>query len=408
MKKSLFILFILILSKNIFGQYNQNMYDFTGSTYALRYNPGMKLDKDIRWYMNLPIPILNGFNLDVTSTSLNAYKIFNKNKTISQTIKDFSRSITKDDFIGGNLKVPFINFGFRWYDKERKRKWFFTFDLDFNAYGYAFYPESLIGVLSEGIKKDKAVDLSDLAGEGSIYTSYSFGVNHKKDDSPITFGAKLKFYNSIATVNFDNNSIIQTASNSKGNVGLYVNSDTYLRTSGLNTKKDTTVGNILKKVFFSGNFGLGIDLGLTYEIDNNWTMTASVIDLGFINHSNDAKIINYKYDTKYEGDISETNSLDSIEGDIKDSFKNGDTIVSSFDSYIPTQFNLGFKYTLFGKSKRTILENEDCERCDKKKTATFTPKQHFGVQIHTLLKRWRPYSAISFIYHNQMFKRSRI
>ena len=73
-----------------------------------------------------------------------------------------------------------------------------------------------------------------------------------------------------------------------------------LRTSGLEAIRkvldDDTVDDasgirqvLLKRGFFGGDLGLGIDLGFSYNLDEKTLLTASVLDLGFIYHNTDTR-----------------------------------------------------------------------------------------------------------------------
>jgi len=72
-----------------------------------------------------------------------------------------------------------------------------------------------------------------------------------------------------------------------------LDADLNLRTSGIETLSDagdagTTTGNFMKRALFGGDLGLGIDLGFTYHLTERTTITGSVLDVGFLYHT-DAK-----------------------------------------------------------------------------------------------------------------------
>ena len=67
-----------------------------------------------------------------------------------------------------------------------------------------------------------------------------------------------------------------------------------LNTSGIASLSDLEESSqasnkILNRAFLSGNLGLGIDLGTTYEINEKWIASASFIDLGAIFHTKDVE-----------------------------------------------------------------------------------------------------------------------
>ena len=78
-----------------------------------------------------------------------------------------------------------------------------------------------------------------------------------------------------------------------------------LQTSGLSFLDEPNasdgLGILQKRLLFGGNLGFGIDLGFTYQPSPEWTVDASLQDIGFINYSKDVK--NYILDgyLEYEG-----------------------------------------------------------------------------------------------------------
>jgi len=57
-----------------------------------------------------------------------------------------------------------------------------------------------------------------------------------------------------------------------------------------------------------GGFGMAVDLGGVYKINNDWTVSASVLDLGFISWSNDMRAVNRAQSFEFNGfhDVSVT------------------------------------------------------------------------------------------------------
>lgn len=57
-----------------------------------------------------------------------------------------------------------------------------------------------------------------------------------------------------------------------------------------------------------GGFGMAVDLGGIYKINNDWTVSASVLDLGFISWSNDMRAVNRAQSFEFNGfhDVSVT------------------------------------------------------------------------------------------------------
>jgi hypothetical protein len=78
-----------------------------------------------------------------------------------------------------------------------------------------------------------------------------------------------------------------------------------LQTSGLSAFENTTTFHkqeIFKnRMLLGGDLGMGFDIGFTYQPRPEWTIDASIQDLGFINYTKDPQ--NYVLDNylEYEG-----------------------------------------------------------------------------------------------------------
>eukprot|EP00487_Bulimina_marginata_P001283 TRINITY_DN12754_c0_g1_i1.p1 TRINITY_DN12754_c0_g1~~TRINITY_DN12754_c0_g1_i1.p1 ORF type:complete len:106 (+),score=10.02 TRINITY_DN12754_c0_g1_i1:148-465(+) len=66
-----------------------------------------------------------------------------------------------------------------------------------------------------------------------------------------------------------------------------------LQTSGISFLSEPEVndelGILKKRLLFGGNLGVGIDLGFTHQPAPEWTIDASLQDIGFVNYSKDVK-----------------------------------------------------------------------------------------------------------------------
>src|SRR5690606_29461661 len=94
-----------------------------------------------------------------------------------------------------------------------------------------------------------------------------------------------------------------------GSINIYdhllEDADVLVQTSGTASLIDNddvngagdVMSHVLGRAFFGGNLGVGLDLGATYEINRNWTVSASILDLGAVFHTNDVE--NYRAHGSY-------------------------------------------------------------------------------------------------------------
>lgn len=138
-------------------------------------------------------------------------------------------------------------------------------------------------------------------------TVYHVGIN-KKMDHKLTLGGRLKIYSGIFNVESTNNNGYFTTRDSPNGPNYYRhfadNLDIRVNTSGYASLKDNNktveeaTADLLKRSFFGGNIGVGVDFGATYKIEDKITVTGSVQDLGMMFHKKTWKIISIMAVTK--------------------------------------------------------------------------------------------------------------
>jgi len=112
-----------------------------------------------------------------------------------------------------------------------------------------------------------------------------------------------------------------------------------------------TAQDIIKKFFFSKNFGPGLDLGLTYKYTDRLQLSAAVLDLGFIYYTSNIRNYTAKGSYVFEGaniQFPENSYIDYWK-DIKDSFNEQIQAGENKKNYIswrPTSVYVGLKYGL--------------------------------------------------------------
>jgi len=135
-----------------------------------------------------------------------------------------------------------------------------------------------------------------------------------------------------------------------------IKSNLELNTSGLTKYLDENydgdagediVDDVTKKAFMGGNLGLGVDLGLTYYPEKNIQLTASLVDIGYVSHSNEVESFTFKGDYNFKGVITDFNSGGTIDDAYQD-FKDAiplDTIYKSYTTQRPLNINSSFQYS---------------------------------------------------------------
>ena len=125
-----------------------------------------------------------------------------------------------------------------------------------------------------------------------------------------------------------------------------------------------------------GGFGLGIDLGATYKLNDDWNFSAALLDLGFISWSNDMQACNindqFLFDGFHDAEVSKSspNSFKNQGQSYSDQMAEFANLQDQGDqggrtTGIGTTLNVGAEYTLpmyrqlsFGLLSSTRLQGE--------------------------------------------------
>lgn len=173
------------------------------------------------------------------------------------------------------------------------------------------------------------------------YTELSFATAAQKDKW--SYGLRLKFLLANNLTNLDLRSF-----------DLFTEEfGTEVRAAS-NFEYDRTSSNGL------GGFGAGVDLGLTYQINEQLSVQASIVDLGFISWGVD-KVVN-SLNTTYKGifieDITNINVADDETIFASDSLERlffPDTLSTNSSIYLPAYGQMGMTYSLGHKSSLGLL-----------------------------------------------------
>lgn len=179
---------------------------------------------------------------------------------------------------------------------------------------------------------NKTYNIGDINVGAKSYVELGIGHSHQINDK-LRVGAKLKFLFGVASADFLFKDVkADLASNEKWIVSGTATADVSMQGFAYKTEKkeynDPSKGEYERinsaKVEGAGlgGFGMAIDLGAVYKINDDWSVNAAVLDLGFISWKNDMQAIN-------RADKFEFNGF----RDLSVSSDNGTTIDDQIDSY---------------------------------------------------------------------------
>ncbi len=396
MKKliNFFLLFNVFL---VFAQAGVNSYNFGQSPQSAMINPSYDLETNY----HLTIPLIGSHNIHVASSGMTAYDFLASN---SIPFEDKARStvyqLEANDYIVLNQKMEFLNLG-----QKLRNGMYLSFGFYEELDLFSTLPVEFLHLFYEGMSiPGKMYKIDDFVMQSNLTMVYHVGVQ-KKLTNKLDIGIRLKLYNAAYDVQATSN-----AGNFSSNISdenIYSHSlndiDIKLRTSGGAIKYDENndpikdngdiilennsgdevyfddyfrVGYLVNKTFINGNKGVGIDLGVTYQMKENLILSASINDLGAIFNMNQVKNYSYKGNYTSDGLAFEWDSpigyLQRLEDDIDEHIPltiDG----NSYTTLRPFHVNAFVSFS-HGKSRKNV--------CKFHKTVSHYYTGNFGVLIH--------------------------
>ncbi|HIP47460.1 MAG TPA: hypothetical protein EYG92_00625 [Lutibacter sp.] len=389
---------------SLYSQNNIPLFDFANAPQTLLLNPAY----DIEAQYHVTIPFFGGNKISIESSGITAYDLFANNSTPFQDkVQNTIYQLTDKDFLLTNQKMELIHIG------QRIRKdLYISYGLYEELDLFMSFPVELLKLPFEGTSfSGKNYNIDGFNLQANLMSVYHVGVQ-RKYSKQLSLGARLKFYNSA--FDFSVGSIkgsFKTDINNDNTVTHSLNDfDLAIKSAGLPIKIDSDLkiirdsnnnillndngtdvtitdfisrGNILTNTLFSGNKGVGFDLGATYKI-KKITLAASINDLGFIYNYKLAQTYSYKGDYVKESLAFEYDSSDPIsyvDRLVKDITDTNPVNIQDkgYISFRPFQINLFATYAFGG------IRNNQCQYL--KSAYSYKPIDKIGAHIYT---QYRP------------------
>lgn len=384
MKILLSILLPLAIYLSGHAQNKQLLYNFNSQPQSLMSNPG----SDITFQKHRGIPLLSGLNIQAGSSGISIFDIFEEGGNINQAIDNAINTLSDRDFFTLHQELEIISFGWQ----SRQSEIYFSGGMYQETDILLYYPKDIALLAYRGNASfiDEPFEFSDVSFTGELLTVYHFGIN-KKISGKWQLGARAKIYSSIANVTSTSNTgdfITQETPNGPNILSHRIrDADLTANTSGLDflfdTEQDASAGDFAQRALLSSNLGLGIDVGATYTINNRWTATGSIIDIGIIRHANNIKNYNASgsltvngLELEFPATVDGQGTLDyweELEDQIEENISLDDDLRDSYTTWRPVKFNASLQYG-FG---RVIGDACDCNN-----SGGTTRMRHAGVQLY--------------------------
>lgn len=403
---------ILLFSCLAYSQNKQVLYGFDEIPQSLLINPGATMtNKD--WYMG--IPLLSHVHANFGTTGVSVYDLFaDDGKDFNQKLRTAINGMTNSDFFSVNQQLEIFSGGFSLGSSYETDK-FISFGMYQETDMFIYFPKDYAVLALEGNQSniDRVFDLSDLNVSAELISVLHVGFN-KKMNEKLTYGIRGKFYSSVMNFSSIKNRGTFVTRNGEDNFYDHIfDLDLALRTSGLksllddsNSDASNDISTLAKRLLFSGNVGLGLDLGFTYDLSDRMSIDASLQDIGFIFQSKD--IENYELNGTLVFDginpiFPETGSGQTAEDyweGVSDNFEELFDLKETTTQYVtwrPIKFNSAIRYS-FGKKV-----DEECNCIAE----TGDYLNAIGAQLFAVNRPKHPQLALTAYYYRRLFDQLR-
>ncbi len=364
MKSLKYIIAAAVISVAAEAQQVNTLYFMNNVQERSEYNPAFQPEHDI--YVDLPV--LPNFRLGFGHNSLKLNDIiYNQNvngfdSTItflhpSADRDKFYKKLKKNTTIDAGMTLNILNFGFRFKEKN-----FLTFGVNEKFMIVGNLPKDLFSLVLFGTDstRTKSYDLSKLGISSTMYTEFSVGYSRVINDK-WTVGGKAKYLMGQANFSTDFEKL-------KVKAGLdewQIKGSGKIRASlpdvvDIPISEDNTVdyghittdfGKFSADDIFTSNWGLGLDLGVTYNVLPCLQLSAAVTDLGFIRWNSNTTTAQVAGGYTFNGfDYGIDGDIDGKWNQIKEDFENAfnkDANHDHYTTFLSTRLNVGAEYNVW-------------------------------------------------------------
>lgn len=278
-----------------------------------------------------------------------------------ELVTSLNSSVSSEEFLGrlksinsieANVNLEVISFGFKAWGG------FNTFNIGVRSHTSVVLPYELfefakIGQVNGG---PTAYDINDLRLSSTNYVELALGHSHQLTEK-LRIGAKFKYIAGLGRAD----ALVE-------NINVQMSEDRWvLREAGsmfttdaidIAYKSNGEINNIdFGKIGVSGN-GIGIDLGASYDLLDNLTLSASLTDIGFISWNGANATVNpdaFVYDGFHHigaeddpitGESALDQEADQLEEDLKKLIRFQNEEKAKSTQSLATTLNIGAEYSI--------------------------------------------------------------
>ncbi len=382
--KKLLVLILLLLPAWLFAQKNMILYNMNNVPQSVYANPAFIPNSRI----NIAIPTIGGTNLTANRNDFETDVFNEKGGRLLFDAESFVNGLADENFVSTTLNLDLLHIGF-----AAGRNYFHINATErFNM--EVVFPKEAAILLTEVYNSD---NLTDVFGQNVNIQDFQINQFHVRElgigwgriiNQNLTVGAKYKFLYGVSSVQTQTSAFILDTDLSSLSDTLSGFASFDLNTSGVNDYWEQNYDNLLVA---NRNFGHAIDLGASYELNERFKFSASILDL-FAGVTWKTNVRNYRSDgiaieispVRVENIRNRNDSnLYQTLNNLVDSLGEQLEIDPTFESYetdLPTRVNLFAGYYIAPKLEVGLLSQNLFYRNSS--------RYYLKAQINARLKRF--------------------
>lgn len=354
-RKILVAVAMAVFSVSAFAQFTNSGYFTDGYLYRHEINPAFGNRQNY-----ISFPVLGNFNLGIRGNlDLKDY-IYNINgKTTTflnpeVSASEFLNNIDDKNKFNFDTKIEVLSAGFKAFGGYN------TIGINVRSNIHTMLPKSLFQLAKEGVS-NKEYDISKFDVHADAYAELALGHSHVINEK-LTVGANLKALLGLANVDAKFNKAKINLGNDEwtavtnAEINASIKGLSYQTEISENTGKPY-VDDFDVDGFGLNGFGMGLDLGAEYKLNDSWKFSAALLDVGFISWNNNM-LATTNGDKSFTTDDYKFSFDDDESNNFEDELERlGDGLVGLYElddagdqggctTTIGTTLNLAAEYTL--------------------------------------------------------------
>lgn len=286
MKKFMTVMALCVMAGTsaTFAQSTKSGYFVDGYLYKYQMNPAIGNDQNfvsIPGLGNLNINMHGNLHLSDVLYNVDGHTTTFLNPGVSAA--EVMSNISDVNKLGLDVNINILSGGFKAWGGYN------TVSINARANAGARLPKSIFSLLKEGIS-NQTYDISNMRVKANAYAEIALGHSRNITDQ-LRVGANFKILVGGGAIDAE----LHDANLTLGTDTWTITSDADVRTNLKGMKYKTKYDKHTKRTYVNGidgsfdglnGFGLGLDLGATYRLNEDWSFSASVLDIGFISWNN--------------------------------------------------------------------------------------------------------------------------